>query len=266
MKYFFDVWDEFSAACAAAHHVLILLDYDGTLTPIVSRPEDAILSSPVREILSSLAQKKSFSVGVITGRSIDEIKQLVNIKGIYYSGNHGLEIDGPGLEYRNTTAFTARTLIDDLAARFARELSDVSGVIIQNKGFSLSVHYRLVKPENEVAIAGIVRRITGPLQDKRKIRVFEGKKVWEIRPPMDWDKGKAVVLIGQKICAGLKLTRLLTVYLGDDTTDEDAFRVLHRPDGWSVYIGPENETSAAEFYLKSTNEVESFLRKLKDIK
>ena len=266
MKYLFDTWNEFSAACIAAPHILLLADYDGTLTPIVGRPEDAILSPSVRDMLSSLAGKKSFSVGIISGRSIEEIKQFVNLGNIYYSGNHGMEIDGPGLEYRNSAAISMKTLIDDLTARLSAELSDIAGVIVQNKGFSLSVHYRLVKPGYENKIAGRVKHITLSLQEKGEIKVFEQKKLWEIRPLLDWDKGKAVKLIGQKTKDRLNLARLLTIYLGDDTTDEDVFKILHRPDGWSIYIGDQKKTSAAEYYLKSTEEVALLLSKLVNIK
>jgi trehalose 6-phosphate phosphatase len=266
VKYLFSAWDEFSADCMAAPHILLLADYDGTLTPIVSRPEDAVLSASVREILTSLSQKKSFSVGVISGRSIEEIKRLVQIKDIYYSGNHGLEIDGPALEYRNPAALSARTLIGSLSARLSAELSGTGGVIVQNKGFSLSVHYRLVKPGDESTVAAAVERVTAPLVKKGEIRVFKQKKVWEMRPPLDWDKGRAVKFIGREISTKLKLHRLLTVYLGDDTTDEDVFRVLHHPDGWSIYVGEETRQSAAEYYLESTDEVTELLYKLADIK
>jgi trehalose-phosphatase len=266
VNYLFNAWEEFKADCTAAPHILLLADYDGTLTPIVSRPEDAVLPPAVREMLSSLARKKSFSVGVITGRSIDEIKRLVKIKDIYYSGNHGLEIDGPALVYRNPAAAAAGTLIDKLSARLSAELSGIGGVIVQNKGFTLSVHYRLVKPGNENAVAGAVKRITSPLVEKGEIRVFSQKKVWEVRPPLDWDKGRAVMLIGSEIGAKLGLSRLLTVYLGDDTTDEDVFKMLHRPEGWSIYVGEENSESAAEYYLKSPEEVAAFLHKLMEMK
>jgi trehalose-phosphatase len=266
MKYLFSVWEEFSSVCTAAPHVLLLADYDGTLTPIVSRPEDAVLSPSVHDTLSLLAQKKSFSVGIISGRSIEDIKHLVKIKDIYYSGNHGLEIDGPALEYRNPAAFSAKKLIGDLSARLSVAVSDIAGAVVQNKGFTLSVHYRLVKPGDEAAVAQAVKRITLPLVETGEIRVFGQKKVWEVRPPFDWDKGKAVMLIRREIGAELKLSGLLTVFLGDDTTDEDVFKVLRRPDGWSIYVGEENRESAAEYYLKSTEEVASFLRKLLDMK
>jgi trehalose 6-phosphate phosphatase len=266
MEHLFQFWQAFTAECRAALHILFLSDYDGTLTPIVSRPEDALLSPQVRDKLSTLARKPTVSVGIITGRSLSEIKSMVAIEGIYYSGNHGLEIEGPGLSYVSPIAETARTTMKDLARVFTGELAGIDGFIIQEKGLSLSVHYRLVKVEEESIVAETFRRVTAPLLDKGKIKVFAGKKVWEVKPPIDWHKGKAIEAINREIKALLKLESLLTIYLGDDFTDEDAFRVLHRPEGWSIFVGGENPSSAAEYFLNSPAEVEELLARLIELK
>ena len=103
MQHLFQLWESFSSTIRAASHILLLSDYDGTLTPIVSRPEEAILSPEVREKVSALSKSPTFSVGIISGRSLSEIRALVGIEGIYYAGNHGLEIEGPGLKFINQT-------------------------------------------------------------------------------------------------------------------------------------------------------------------
>jgi trehalose 6-phosphate phosphatase len=266
MKHLFKAWPDFTAAVEKAPHVLLLADYDGTLTPIVGRPADAKLSASVRQKLVALSQKPDFSVGVISGRELSELKSLVGIEGIYYAGNHGLEIEGPGLNYINPEAAKARSLMQELAARLAEALENISGVIIQEKDYSVSVHYRLVKPEDEPAVEASVRAVTGPHVKRGEVKVYPMKKVWETRPPVDWDKGKAALLIGQEIKAARKLERLLTIYLGDDTTDEDAFRVICSPDGWSVFISGEKKESAAEYCLNSVAEVEGFLGRLIELK
>jgi trehalose-phosphatase len=266
MEHLFKAWPDFSAAAKAASHILLLADYDGTLAQIVGRPEDALLSAGVRQKLQALVGKQEISVGVISGRAIDELKTLVGIEGIYYSGNHGLEIEGSGLKYVNTEAEAARAVMHELAAQLAEALENIDGVIIQEKGLSVSVHYRLARPEKEDTVAGAVKRITAPHVDKGGIRVYPMKKVWEIRPPVNWDKGKAVEFIGREIKAHLKLPRLLTVYLGDDTTDEDAFKVLQRPDGWSIFVCGEKASSSAAYYLNSVAEVEEFLDRLIKLK
>jgi trehalose-phosphatase len=265
MHHLFQAWPEFLKDYRAASHLLFLSDFDGTLAVIVGRPDEARLPASVKEKLKDLARKPQTSVGIISGRSLEDLKAMVGIEGIYYSGNHGLEIEGPGLNYVHPQAEAARATMKDLAASLAGALRDIEGVIIQEKGFSVSVHYRLVKPEKESEVTDAVRRITAPHIERGEIRVFPMKKVWEIRPPVDWDKGKSAAFIGREVKTRLKLSRLLTIYLGDDATDEDAFKALRRPDGWAVYVGGENQKSAAGYFLSSTAEVELLLGRLIDL-
>jgi trehalose 6-phosphate phosphatase len=266
VEHLFQAWQDFLIDYRAAAHALFLADYDGTLAVIVGRPEEAVLSAGVRKKLRTLAGKSEISVGVISGRAIKEVKAMVGIEGIYYSGNHGLEIEGPGLKYIHPQAGKARITMKNLAAQLEEALGNINGVIVQEKGLSVSVHYRLAKPEKESTVTAAVKRITAPHIAKGEIRVYPMKKLWEIRPPVDWDKGKATGYIGGVIKAKLKLSSLLTVYLGDDTTDEDAFKVLRRPEGWSIYVGGENKTSAAGYYLESPEEVEALLSRLIELR
>jgi len=172
MEHLFKAWPDFTAAVKAASYILFLADYDGTLAQIVGRPEDAVLSTSVRQKLQALAAKRETSVGVISGRRLTELKSLVAIQGLYYSGNHGLEIEGPGLKYINTQAEAARSTMQELAAQLAEALENIDGVIIQEKGLSVSVHFRLAKPGKEDAVASAVKRITAPHVDKGEIRVY----------------------------------------------------------------------------------------------
>lgn len=266
MQHLFKSWPTFSAAVRATPHLLLLFDYDGTLTPIVSRPEEALLSPEVREKIYTLAQKPTSSVGIISGRSMLELKYMVAVEGIYYAGNHGLEIEGPGLKFVSKPAETARAVIKDLAWQLSAALESIDGVIVEDKGLSLSVHYRLVKKGDENRVAETFEQIAAPLANEGKIKITSGKKVLEVRPPIDWHKGKAVEAITREIKALLKLESVLTLYLGDDTTDEDAFRVVHRPEGWSIFVGEENPSSNAEYFLNSTIEVEEFLSRLIEMK
>ncbi len=265
MQHLFQSWQSFLSDIRAVSHTLLFSDYDGTLTPIVSRPEEAILPSEVKEKLRALAEKPTFSVGVISGRPLSEVKALVGIEGIYYAGNHGLEIGGPDLKLIVPVAEAARALIKDLTKQFSARLANIAGTIVEDKGLTLSIHYRLVK-ENEVnGVAEIFHQITSPLLQEARIKVTSGKKVWEVRPPIDWHKGKAVETIIKELKAVLKCEQLLTIYLGDDTTDEDAFRVIHRPQGWSIFVGQENSSSNADYFLDSTSEVLTFLSRLLEL-
>jgi trehalose 6-phosphate phosphatase len=265
VEHLFKVWADFLGDCRAASHVLFLSDYDGTLTPIVGRPVDAVLSPDIRDKLARLARQPAFSVGVISGRAISELKSMVGIEGIYYAGNHGLEIEGPGISYITPEAGTSRAVMRELAGQIAAALADTDGVIIQDKGLSISVHYRLVAKGEERRVTDTVHRLTTVPCNEGKIRVFAGKKVWEIRPPVDWDKGRAVKTIAGEIKKIRQRENLLTVFLGDDVTDEDAFKVVRRPEGWSVYVGPDTATSAAGYCLNSTEEVGTLLTRLTEL-
>ena len=266
MQHLFQEWEVFSSDIRAATHILFLSDYDGTLTPIAGRPEEAVLSPEVREKLHALAERPEFSVGIVSGRSLSEVEALVGIKELYYAGNHGLEIEGPGLQYINPIARDFQVEVKRLVREFSAKLGGTEGVIVEDKGLSLSVHYRLVEEKKIDAVTKIFRQITSPLLNEGKVRVTSGKKVWEVRPPIDWHKGKAVETIRQEMKTVLGGKPALTIYSGDDTTDEDAFKVVKRPQDWSIFVGQENPSSKAEYFLSSTSEVELLLSRLIELK
>jgi len=266
MQHLFQAWDTFSSVIRGASHILLLSDYDGTLTPIASRPDEAVLPPEVRRNLRALARKPVFRVGIISGRPLSEVEALVRIDGIYYGGNHGLEIEGPGLKFVNPEAAASEGEIKEMARQFSTKLGNTEGVIIEDKGLSLSIHYRLVRESEQKTVAETFRQIVSPRLHEGKIRVTFGKKVWEIRPPVDWHKGKAAETITKKLKAILNCESLMTIYLGDDTTDEDAFKLIQRPEGWSILVGPENQQSNASHFLNSTSEVAVFLPRLLKLK
>ncbi len=266
MQHLFRSRGFFLSDIRAATHTLLLSDYDGTLTPIVGRPDEAVLSPEVKEKLCALAEKPAFSVGIISGRALSEVKALVGIEGIYYAGNHGLEIEGPGLKFIHPVAKVIQIEIKGLAQQFSSRLDSIEGVIVEDKGLSLSIHYRLVKKGEEKVVADVFHQLTSPWLNDGKIRISSGKKVWEIRPPIDWHKGKAVETIIKELKAVLGGELGRTIYLGDDTTDEDAFQIIHHPEGWSIFVGQENPSSKADYFLSSTSEVATFLSWLLGLK
>lgn len=262
MQYLFHLWDKISTTLSSASLVLLLSDYDGTLTPIVDRPEDAVLSDQVRGYLSIIMQKLNFSVGIISGRQLSELKQLVDISSVYYAGNHGLEIEGPELTYIDPIAQETRTILSAVINQLNEKLATISGVIVEDKGLSMSLHYRLVNEGMTRQVEQIFNQITDPLIRDNKIKITSGKKVWEIRPPVNWHKGKAVELITRKMAALNNQQPDVVIYLGDDTTDEDAFSMVNSLGGWSIYIGPVRSSSQAIYQLISPGEVADFLSRL----
>ncbi|MFC1873240.1 trehalose-phosphatase, partial [Chloroflexota bacterium] len=206
-----------------------------------------------------------FSVGIVSGRSLSGVKSLVGVNELYYAGNHGFEIDGPGLNFIHSVAKATRPELEAILQQLSAKLAGINGVIIEDKGLSLSVHYRLVKNSEEEITAQTFHMVTAPWLRDGKIRVTSGKKVWEIRPPIDWHKGKAVEIIIKEM-ETFQGGAVLPVYLGDDTTDEDAFKVVHHPRGWGIFVGEENAASNADYYLNSTSEVALLLSRLLDLK
>ncbi|MGB9637604.1 MAG: trehalose-phosphatase, partial [Microgenomates group bacterium] len=165
-------------------------DYDGTLTPIVSEPERATLGPEMKRLLDLLSGR--FKVAVISGRPLAEMERLVPLKEIYYAGNHGFEIKGPGINFVLPEAELARPLISRICAELQERLGQFSGLIVEGKGLTASLHYRCVAPEEVDRLAKIFYRIVRPHVASGLVRITGGKKVWEIRPNVSWDKGKAV--------------------------------------------------------------------------
>jgi len=237
------------------NNLLLLLDYDGTLSPIVSRPGLATLPAERRKLLKSLAGKDRIVLGIVSGRILKDIKNKVGIKGIYYSGNHGFEIEGPKVCLTLKEANKARPIIAAIKKKLKKELKMFSGIIVEDKKVTLSLHYRLVKSNEQKKLKKAFLPLISPYLKKKAIRLTSGKKVFEIRPPINWDKGKAVKLLLKHIQMKNK-KRFLPIYAGDDTTDEDAFAAL-RSRGITIVVGP--KTSKAQYRLKNVEQLYRFL-------
>lgn len=226
--------------------ILLFLDYDGTLTPIVKRPELAILEPQARHLLKKLSRKVKLCV--ISGRSLADIKKLIKLKGIIFAGNHGLEIDYNGRLFIHPSALRFRHRLDNILVTLKEKLKDIPGIFIEDKGATVSVHYRNVKNK-------YIEKIKNTFKISYGARITRGKKVFEVRPPVRWDKGMAV-----KKIIGLAGGNCLPIYIGDDTTDEDAFRALKKR-GLAIFVGRPQKT-AAKYYLKNTKDVVEFLKHL----
>jgi alpha,alpha-trehalase len=235
----------------------LFLDYDGTLTPIVKTPQQAVLSKTRRAALSKIALAPHITLAVISGRMISDLKKRVGLKGIYYAGNHGFEIQGPRVNITHRKALSAKPLLRKIKAELKKSLKGIRGMIIEDKILTLSLHYRLVKARDFRTICRLFPKIVAPYKKTNKIRITHGKKVFEIRPNIAWDKGKAVLWFLKKIA---KKSKAIPVYIGDDTTDEDAFKVLKRK-GVTIRVGKTRKTHAQQ-HLRNVNAVYKFLESL----
>jgi len=229
----------------------------------VDRPEMANLAEDTRRSIRSLARQRRFTLGIISGRALVDLKDKVGISGIIYAGNHGLEIEGPGIRFVSPVAEELRPILRVMHYVLSRALSTIRGVLVENKGLSLSVHYRLADSHKSGEIEKIVRRVVGTAEASGKAKITPGKKVYEVRPAVNWDKGKAIKLLMKRYGKGGRRSGLMPIYLGDDLTDEDGFRVIEAyGNGISIFVGGPTFDSAAHYFLKSPGEVAIFLETL----
>lgn len=262
MKYLFDSWENIAGQIREASHTMLMFDFDGTLTPIVDTPEMAMLHEQTRRLLKSLARNRNFTLAIISGRSITDLQCKVAVPGIIYAGNHGLEINGPRLVFVHPLTDEIKPIMRLMGLVLRKALREIRGVIVEDKGITLSVHYRLVDDEKAKRVEDMVENTLGVATALGKVRTTVGKKVHEIRPNVSWDKGKAVKYIMKRYRKGGRRSGILPIYLGDDLTDEDAFRVVESYGGVAVYIGGENNQSFASYYLNSADEVEQLIKEL----
>ena len=234
----------------------VFLDYDGTLTPIVSRPEDAVLDHNMRQTLEELAA--NCFVAVISGRDLKDVQNLVGLDDIFYAGSHGFDIAGPkGQRLAHQSGEDFLPALDRAEATLRARLEDnIPGVQIERKKFSVAVHYRRA----DAGRVGEVEKVVDQVQaESGRLRKSTGKKIFELQPDLDWHKGKALLWLLDRL--GLDRPDVVPFYLGDDVTDEDAFKVLQdRGIGIAVQDAP--TPTAARYRLRDPEEVERFLKAL----
>jgi len=232
---------------------VFFLDYDGTLTPIVDKPELAVLSKETRDVVRQLSEK--YTTAIVSGRLRDDVQKLVDIKGLFYAGSHGFDIVGDGISMIHPVAKEAIPVVTEVIEKLKKELGDISGLLVEEKKFSVAVHYRLVD-ENKY-LSRIKKSVDKIIQSHKQLRLMHGKKVFELLPNIDWNKGMAI----RWIMRALKISwnDASIVYIGDDTTDEYAFRVV-RTRGTAILVSDKIKESTADFQLSSPDEVKKIFK------
>jgi trehalose-phosphatase len=252
----FDATREVADRIQQAPHVLLCLDYDGTLTRFVVNPLAANLSQHVERVLLALTEQEGVSVALVSGRDRCDLQARVAIPGIYYAGNHGLEISGPGCLFVEPTAASHSGALQELAAELDKRLQAIPGALVEYKGLTISVHYRAVAAD---AWDEVRREVHGALANAAHPFVLTtGEKVYEIRPRVYWTKGTAVNWIRER----LGKPDVLAIYVGDDISDEDSFAAL--PEGITVKVGQGSDT-AARYSLEGPAEVRKFLEWIEEL-
>lgn len=246
--------------------IVMFLDYDGTLSPIVEDPDRAFMSDAMRRTVRKLA--RYFPTAIVSGRCRDKVYNFVKLAELYYAGSHGMDIKGPAkgskhLKKSQAVLFQPASeflpMIDEVYKTLLEKTKSILGAQVEHNKFCLSVHFRCVDEKKWNELAHQVRSV---LKDYPKLRLTQGRKVLEIRPTIKWDKGKALEFLLESL--GLaNCTDVFPVYIGDDRTDEDAFKVLRdRGQGFGILVSKIAKETNASYYLQEPSEVMNFLQRL----
>jgi trehalose 6-phosphate phosphatase len=233
--------------------VAVFLDYDGTLPPIVGDPDAATLDPSMRAVVAALAER--LPVAIVSGRDREDVQRRVGLSGIYYAGGHGFDIAGPGRQLEHPGGAAALPSLEAAERDLRERLAAVEGARVERKRFSVAVHYRHVE---EARVAEVVDAVRAALRDD--LAKSEGKKVLELGPRVDWHKGRAVDWLLEAL--ELRGEDVTPVFVGDDLTDENAFRSLGER-GVGVLVGdPGAMYTHADLRVADVGEVEALLRHL----
>ncbi|WP_099023757.1 trehalose-phosphatase [Mycolicibacterium palauense] len=234
---------------------VVFLDFDGTLSEIVDDPGAATLIDGAAEALTTLATL--CPVAVLSGRDLADVRERIGVPGLWYAGSHGFEMVAPdGSFHQHDAAAAAIPVLERAAEELRSECGDVPGVLVEHKRFGVALHYRNVAPGRVGKLIAAVQRAG----KRHGLRVTGGRKVIELRPDVDWDKGTALTWVRDRIGDG---KRLLPVYIGDDLTDEDAFEAV-RSGGLGIVVRSDEDNdrkTAAQFTVADPRQVCEFLRR-----
>ncbi|XVF58955.1 hypothetical protein PTKIN_Ptkin07bG0107900 [Pterospermum kingtungense] len=246
--------------------IVMFLDYDGTLSPIVEDPDRAFMSKKMRKTVRKLA--KCFPTAIVSGRCRDKVYKFVKLAELYYAGSHGMDIKGPEKRSKSNKdsesvlfqpASEFLPMIDEVYKHLVEATKSTPGAKVENNKFCLSVHFRCVEEKKWSELAQQVRSV---LKEYPKLRLTQGRKVLEIRPTIKWDKGKALEFLLESL-GFADCTDVFPVYIGDDRTDEDAFKILRdRGQGFGILVSKFPKDTSASYSLQEPDEVSSKLIQL----
>ncbi|XP_078441263.1 putative trehalose-phosphate phosphatase H [Wolffia australiana] len=242
--------------------MVMFLDYDGTLSPIVDDPDRAFMSKAMRAAVRDVA--RMFPTAIVSGRCRLKVYRFVRLAELYYAGSHGMDIKFPKFSKEDKPvlfqpASEFLPMIDEISKILEEKTSHIEGSKVENNRFCVSVHFRCVEEKKWGELASQVRAI---LLNFPKLRLSHGRKVLEIRPRIDWDKGKALQFLLESL--GLADSDdVFPLYIGDDRTDEDAFKVLReRRQGFGILVSKVPKKTHALYSLQEPSEVMDFLQRL----
>lgn len=233
----------------------LFLDYDGTLSPIVDNPQNAILPEETKAILKELSA--FVPVIILSGRDRQDVAQKVGLERLVYGGSHGYDIAGVPLgdkQYQGSEkVFPA---LSEAEQHLREQFKGIKGVEVERKRYAIAVHYRNV-PEDKIQI---IKDVVGQEVDRQEmLKKAGGKKILELKPAVDWHKGKALLWLLDSM--NLQSEQYLPIFIGDDITDEDAL-VAIAGKGIGIIVGSHGGNTAASYKFEHLEEVVAFLKQI----
>jgi trehalose-phosphatase len=244
---------------SAGRHLLLLLDFDGTLAEFNTDPEAVFLSDERRRLLLEIHDRQDATVAIVSGRRLEDVRARARLPpDNYHAGLHGLEIEGHGDRFEHPDVASGIGLVRQLVADLSRDVEPIGGVFVEDKTLSAVVHFRGASAGDAARVPALVNARAGSHIDSGELRIMLGAGMTEILPNIDWNKGHAVAWIRDRVAASSALPTV-SVYIGDDVTDQDAFRALGEG---GIAVAASSRVSGAHFQIDGPREVEALLRRV----
>ncbi|QCE02579.1 trehalose-phosphatase [Vigna unguiculata] len=274
------VLDNFEKVMSVAEgkEIVVFLDYDGTLSPIVDDPDKAYMSDVMRAAVREIAY--CFPTAIVSGRCKDKVYEFVKLRNVYYAGSHGMDISTPsgsskcedqkhqikGVDEKGNhvvhfhPAKEFLPTIQEIIKVLKENIRRIKGSMIEDNMFCVTIHYRCVKNEEDISV--LREMVESTMKSYPSFHISSGRKVMEIRPNVNWDKGCALMYLLDTLGFD-NFNNVLPIYLGDDRTDEDAFKVIrHIGQGFPIVVSSIAKETQASYSLRDPSDVLAFLIRL----
>ncbi len=254
--YLLDNLTEVEKKIRSKEKILLGMDHDGSIAEIITTLQEARITEQMREILTILSKNPGICLAFVSGRIIDELKSIVNIDNAFYAGNHGFQIEGYGADYTYKNKKVIE-LIEKITKEVEKNFQNIDGIVIEKKIYTTSFHFRNIPQDKQESVR---TEILNTLNKYKNIRIVEGKKLFNIRPKIEINKGTVIETVGNHFYKNNWRKHFTVIFIGDDNSDEDAFKILGDNDIGIVVNENPPENTYANYYAKNVKEIEDFFR------
>jgi trehalose-phosphatase len=240
--------------------IFLFSDFDGTLVPIRKDPQKVVLSLSAQKVLRLLSEK--IPIAIVSGRSLNFLQKKIAIPKIFLAGNHGLEIKMGKDQFVHPQARSCKIQIKRLVRSLKKIFLGTDGVLIEDKGLTLTLHYRLVVPRKREAVCNLFYDYFKIFNEAERLKISKGKMSLEIRPNIDWGKKDAIRWILEMYKKRFPKRTVIPIYIGDDETDRAALAWIKKI-GLSIFVGDAKVTTIkATYFLPSQGKCIELLRQI----